>query len=137
MKVHEAWFAEALKLDNGESLYIECTSRESQKRLFRKFLHEKDSHARVTPIRASNIEVAKRFKDSKYWVSLTLTATNPLLGFKKGVDGKVSKIKLSEDIDRLRRIKLMVGDGMSKKEVEETLNVPLTEDEERQFFPEK
>ena len=129
----ESWFEQAKKLDSGESLFLECHSKADARSMLRKFKHIRSEYEKINPILTSTIELHTTFKDKKFWLVITKLSASPLVGFKKDMNGNLIKITLENDIDRERRIKLMIVDGMNLEEIKQNVH-DLTNEEIELYF---
>jgi hypothetical protein len=133
MKILEAWFKKAVaELQVGEELRFEVESKleaQSKKKALIKFKRE---YEELDPIGASLIDIKTDRSLEKFWVLIIKRATSPLMGFKKCADGTTERIILDNDLNRERRLKLMINDGLTLEEVEE-IEGSLTPDERKLF----
>lgn len=135
MKISEiahSWFQQALELSPDEELFIPVSTKREQKFLTKEILTIIEQYAMIDQIKASKIDVVGTYREGQQWVKIYMKATSPLVGFKRTKDGGVTRIALQDEESRLRKIKLMIQDGISKEEVLE--NLGLTEEEILQFY---
>lgn len=128
------WFEEAKKLEVGESLFIRAANKKEQTQLANEFEAAKNEWSVLEPVLASQIFVMKTLMDRKQYVVIERKYRAPFSAVKKNADGKLSKVVV--DPDRARILKLMVKDGKSRAEIEETLN-GLTDQERKLYFNEE
>lgn len=128
----EAWFAEATRLEIGQSLLIQVLNKKEGRDLIKELNDERTGFSITQPIHASQLAMSVNRKDNRFWVVVSRKARAPLKGVIKEPDGSFREIVI--DPERRRIITLMIKDGLSKEEMEETLD-GLTEEEEREFFP--
>lgn len=124
-----SWFQQAQELKSEEEIFIPVSSRVEQKALVKDIKKVILEYSNIDKIQASRIDVNGVFKDGKIWVKIFIKITSPLVGFKKGSDGKMERIVLQDEEERKRQIKLMLHDGVSESEVIERMNLSLSEQE--------
>jgi hypothetical protein len=132
-EISATWFEQAKKLDVGGALYVRVVDKKEQTKLANEFEDERDAWAMFEPVLASQIFINKSYKERKFYVVLERKHRTVFTAFLKDPDGKFSKITV--DPERKRILKLMIQDGKSRDEIEETLN-GLTDDERAEFFGE-
>jgi len=130
----DAWFREILKLPVGDELYIPCETKQEQKNIKRAFFRQIKEYSFVQAEEASKLQIADTFRDGRLWILATRKSQSPLVGFKKSSSGKIAKFIVTEDPARRRRIEMMIQDRLPKKEINDLLDPPLTEEEEKEFF---
>lgn len=126
-----SWISQALEIAPGESIFLPGDNRENAKALSVKFRKALKSMAELDPVRANKLQVHTVIRDSIYWVELKRTHGNPLIGFKKGLDGAIVKMTI-KDPERRRRLTCMKEDGLTLDEVE-GIEGELSEDEKGIF----
>lgn len=115
-----AWFQKALsELETGEEFYIPCHSKDHQKSLFKAFKKELQIFEKIDPMTAASLHIWFTFKDKRFWLGIRKIFPELSIGFKKDLEGKVTKTELNKDLELKRRISLMRTDGMSWEEIEE------------------
>ncbi len=124
-----SWFQQALELKDEEEIFIPVSSRAEQKALVRDIKKVIFEYSLVDKVQASRIDVRGVFQESKIWVKLCIKVTSPLVGFKKGSDGKMERIVLQDEGERKRQIKLMLCDDMSPDEIKKKMNLSIHEQE--------
>lgn len=129
------WISQAQKLTTGQSLYIQCETREIQDSFYRDLLKELKLLRELNPIEASTLSLSKAFKDNRHWVYLKRSAANPYVGFVKDSDGNISRVGIQNDAERYRRYSLMIDDGWTKAEIEESEGITFTEEEIKALWP--
>jgi hypothetical protein len=128
----ESWFAEAVKLEIGQSLMIQVLSKKEQTAFANELEEEKTGYAMVEPIHASQLNIFKTRKDSRFWVVVQRKERATLKGLIKDFDGAYREVVI--DPQRRRMITLMLKDGYKKEQIEDNLE-GLTDAEEKEFFP--
>lgn len=108
--------AENLKV--GESRLIPCEDKTIQKRLIRTIKQEIAILVDVAPTLGSKLRVYGTFADSRLWVVIEKSATNPLVSYIKDNSGTVQRTKLA-DPERNRMIRLMAKDGFPLEEIQD------------------
>jgi hypothetical protein len=88
-----SWFQQALELKSEEEIFIPVSSRMEQKVLVRDIKKVIAEYSTRDKVQASRIDVVGTFQDGKIWVKLFVKATSPLVGFKKGSNGKIERIE--------------------------------------------
>jgi hypothetical protein len=127
----ESWFAEAVKLEIGQSLMIQVLSKKEQTAFANELEEEKVGYAMAETIHASQLNIFKTRKDSRFWVVVQRKDRATLKGLIKDVDGTYQEVVI--DPQRRRMITLMLKDGYKKEQIEDNLE-GLTEAEEKEFF---
>ncbi len=122
------YLKEAIELDYGEELYIPAESKSDQMHLLRTLIQEIRVLERIDPIMASSLIMHGAFKSHRLWVVLKKVASSPTTAFKKSESGEVERIDFAFDSERSRRLRLMVEDGLSLKEIKE-IEEDLSEEE--------
>ena len=113
------WLHQAIELKTGEEIMLPAESRSDLKERKRLLSQELKVLNKVDPVNASQLQIATRFKDHRYWIVLKKVAFSPLIAFKVGTDGQVERVVLEDNYEKLRRIRLMKDDGYSIEEIEE------------------
>jgi len=129
-EISKTWFDQAMKLDVGQALFVRVANKIEQTKLANEFEEERELWSRIEPIVASQIFVNKVLRERKQYVSLERKYRAPFTAFLQDEEGKFTTV--SVDPSRKRMIRLMLKDGMSKDEIEATLN-GLTENEIVEF----
>lgn len=124
------WFQQALELKSEEEIFIPVSSRAEQKTLSRDIKKVILEYSVVDKVKASKIDSTGVFKDGQLWVKIFIKVTSPLVGFKKGSDGKMERIVLQDHSERIRQARLMLQDTVSKEEIIKRLDLSLIEQEE-------
>lgn len=127
------WLEKAKTLQAQEELLFPAASAEEQKQLTRILRKELKNMQMIDPVEASSIEVHKKFKDYKHWVTLKKIAGTPLIAFKKGVDGKIERVAITLTGREKRLLKLMKADGLTVERAQKLLNRKLTKEEVEEF----
>ena len=123
------WFTQALELKSEEEIFIPVSSRMEQKALAKDIKKVILEYSSVDKVQASRIDTIGVFKDGKIWVKLFVKVTSPLVGFKKGSDGKMERIVLQDQAERIRQVKLMLDDNIPKFEIVKKMNLSPLEQE--------
>ena len=129
----DRWVKEAMSLNPGEELFIPCHSKIERTKTLRQFSRILVEYMKIDAVTASKLLAVPIFQDGKHWAKITMRSQSPLVGFKK-VNGELVKVTLSDDSDRIRRIKMMITDGLNREEVDKVLEPSLTEDEIKVYF---
>ncbi len=124
-----SWFQQALELKSEEEIFIPVSSRMEQKTLTKDIKKVILEYSAVDKVQASRIDVKGVFQNSKIWVKLSIKITSPLVGFKKGSDGKMERIVLQDEGERKKQIKLMLRDGWIKDEIIKRMKLSVSEQE--------
>jgi hypothetical protein len=125
------WLDEISLSEPGESIFLATENRSHAKELIKLFKKEIRILFELDPIKANKIQVSITAKDQRFWLELQRTFGSPLVGFRKGADGKLKRIELA-DPERGRRLALMQEDGLTLEEVEE-IEGELTDEERRMW----
>ena len=124
-----SWFQQALELKDEEEIFIPVSSRIEQKTLVRDIKKVILEYSTVDKIQASRIDVSGVFQEGKMWVKLFIKITSPLVGFKRGSNGKMERIVLQDEGERKKQIKLMLRDGWVKDEITKRMKLSVSEQE--------
>jgi hypothetical protein len=124
-----SWFQQSLELKSEEEIFIPVSSRMEQKALVKDIKKVIQEYSAVDKVQASRIDVSGIFKDSKIWVKLSIKVTSPLVGFKKGSDGKMERIVLQDAAERKKMVVLMLDDNIPRDEIAKRMNLSLLEQE--------
>lgn len=130
-EIYINWIRKTLELEIGEELYIPVDNKQSQKTILRG-INKELRIMEVFDLAATQVYVTKTFKDKRLWVLLKKTGVSPFVGFKKGVDGVVQRVSIDSLSEKMRRLTLMIEDGLNLEEVQE-IEGELT-NEEAKFF---
>jgi hypothetical protein len=133
-EVVSVWFEEAKKLNVGQSLFIRVANKKEQTKLANEFEDAREEYATIDSIHASQIFINKTLMERKQYVVLERKYRAIFTAFLRDENGIFTKV--SVDPDRSRILSLMLKDGKSRTEIEETLN-GLTDEEIVEHFPEK
>lgn len=123
------WFQQALELKSEEEIFIPVSSRAEQKTLVRDIKKVILEYSSIDKVQASRIDTTGVYKDGQLWVRIFIKATSPLVGFKKGSDGKMERIILQDQSERNRQVKLMLDDNIPKFEIVKKMNLSPLEQE--------
>ena len=124
-----SWFQQALELKDEEEIFIPVSSRMEQKALVRDIKKVILEYSIVDKVQASRIDVSGVFQEGKMWIKLFIKITSPLVGFKRGSNGKMERIVLQDEGERKRQIKLMLCDDMSPDEIKKKMGLSIHEQE--------
>jgi len=124
-----SWFQQALELKSEEEIFIPVSSRMEQKILVRDVKKVILEYSSVDKVQASRIDTTGVYKDGQLWVRIFIKATSPLVGFKKGSNGKMERIVLQDQAERTRQVKLMLDDNIPKFEIVKKMNLSPLEQE--------
>jgi len=124
-----SWFQQALELKDEEEIFVPVSSRIEQKALVRDIKKVILEYSVVDKVQASRIDVSGVFQEGKMWVKLFIKITSPLVGFKRGSNGKMKRIVLQDEGERKRQIKLMLDDDITKEEITQRMKLSLSEQE--------
>ena len=124
-----SWFQQAITLKDEEEIFIPVSSRMEQKALVKDIKKVIIEYSAVDKVQASRIEAKGVFQDGKIWVKLSIKITSPLVGFKKGNDGKTKRIVLQDEGGRKRQIDLMLRDNISSDEIKKSMKLSPSEQE--------
>lgn len=130
-EVTKVWFDQAKKLQVDEAIFIRVANKKEQTALANEFERERELYSELDPVYSSQIFINKTLKDRKMYVVLERKFRTPFTAFFRDSQGKFSSITI--DPERKRVIKVMIGDGKTREEIEDTLN-GLTDDERAEFF---
>ncbi len=103
-----------------------------RKQLYKAVSREIDVLKQIDPTKGWSLKSAHFYKDGRHWVEVERISSTPLVGFVKGLDGKLERVEIGHDSERWRRLKLMKQDGLQVPDIEE-IEGELT-DEERYFI---
>lgn len=123
------WFQRALELKSEEEIFVPVSSRAEQKVLVRDIKKVIVEYSAVDKVQASRIDTTGAYQDGQLWVKIFIKATSPLVGFKKGSDGKMKRIVLQDQVERIRQVKLMLDDNVPKFEIVKKMNLSPLEQE--------
>ena len=132
-QLEERWIEAAKDLEPGGMIYLEVQDKKEQTVRMKAFNEILAKLSRDEPVLASKIKVSRSFKDRRVWVELLMLDKSPLEGYIKQPDGTIKKISVTVDPDRRRRLKLMVQDGLTRDEINDALEYPMTQSEYREF----
>lgn len=114
------WLQKASEeLTAGGQMLFPAETKQDQKDKKKQFLRELRILAKVDSVTASQLQIATRFEDHRFWVVVKKVAFSPFIAFKKGSDGAVERVTMEDDSEKLRRLSLMKEDGYSLEEIEE------------------
>lgn len=126
------WLEKALALRAGEKLFLVAETKVDRKQLYKAVSREIDVLKQIDPTKGWSLKSAHFYKDGRHWVEVERISSTPLVGFVKGLDGRLERVEIGHDSERWRRLKLMKQDGLQVPDIEE-IEGELT-DEERYFI---
>ena len=106
------------ELETGEQMLFPADSRQDQKDKKKLFVKELKVLAKIDPVTASQFQIVSRFEDSRFWIVLKRIAFSPFIAFKKDKNGKVERVIMDDDSDKMRRLTLMKEDNYSLEDIE-------------------
>lgn len=125
----QQWLQTAVdELSKGEELLLPTNTKQDAKEKLKLFSKELRILAKIDLISASELQIATRFKDHRFWLVIKKISFSPLIAFKKGKDGEVKRILIEDSSERRRRLLLMKEDGLTTEEIQE-IEEDLTEEE--------
>ncbi len=127
-EIYIAWIIKTVELETGEEYFIPVEEKAEQKRFIKGIQAELKIMEGLDSLKASQVHVYTTFKDKRLWVVLRKTSVSPFVGFKKSADGTIDKVLLDISSEKLRRLALMVEDGLTLEEIVEAED-GLTKDE--------
>ena len=130
-EIAQIWFEEAKKLLVGQAIFVRVVDKKEQNTLANEFEEERKLFAQLEPVHASQIFINKTLKDRRQYVVLERKYRAPFTAFIRDDKGVFSKLTI--DPERKRILALMLKDGKSREEIEETLN-GLTDSEIMEYF---
>lgn len=133
--IYHDWMVEARILTTGQTIYIQCETKEEQQSFAAGLYKELKLLREIDPVEASTLMVAKTFKDSRHWVLIRRIAANPYTGFLKEPDGQIRRISVMSVSERYRRYSMMIADGMSREEIELAEGITFTKEEILDLWP--
>jgi hypothetical protein len=107
------------ELVTGEEMLFPAGTDPDQKDKRKAFIKELRIFSKIDPIAAAELQITARFRDHRFWIVIKKIAFSPLIAFKKGRNGKVIRIIIEDDAEKLRRIGLMKEDGYLLEDIEE------------------
>lgn len=130
----QTWFEKAKLLNPGQSIFVSCSSSKEQTVVARSLRKLKEIYMDVDTQEAMSIQIGTMTKEGKLIVFLKKIMVTPTIGYLRDTTGELSKIDITQEIDRKRMIKLMLRDGLKKEDIIDNLG-GLTPDEEKIYFP--
>lgn len=116
----QQWLQTAVdQLSKGEELLLPAKSKQDVREKLRLFSKELRILTKIDLISASELQVATRFKDHRFWLVIKKVSFSPLIAFKKGKNGEVERILIEDSSERRRRLLLMKEDGFTLEEIQE------------------
>jgi hypothetical protein len=130
----QTWFEKAKLLNPGQSIFVSCSSSKEQTVVARSLRKLKEIYMDVDTQEAMSIQIGTMTKEGKLFVFLKKIMVTPTIGYLRDTTGELSKIDITQEIDRKRMIKLMLRDGLKKEDIIDNLG-GLTAEEEKTYFP--
>lgn len=130
----QTWFEKAKLLNPGQSIFVSCSSSKEQTVVARSLRKLKEIYMDVDTQEAMSIQIGTMTKEGKLFVFLKKIMATPTIGYLRDTTGELSKIDITQEIDRKRMIKLMLRDGLKKEDIIDNLG-GLTAEEEKTYFP--
>ena len=119
-RLAQKWLQSVIdELSKGEELLLPAKNKQDVKEKQRLFVDELRVLTKIDPISASELQVATRFKDHRFWLVVKKVAFSPLIAFKKGRNGEVERVIITDSSERRRKLLLMKADGYTVSEIEE------------------
>ena len=115
-------------LQPGEELLLPAKDKKDVKQQQILFLKELRILSTIDPIASSQLQITTRFKDHRFWLVIKKISFSPLIAFKKGRNGEVERVIITDSSERRRKLLLMKADGYTVSEIEE-IEGSLTEEE--------
>lgn len=116
-----AWLNKAIALTPGEVIYLQVNTKKEGTEMCRLLRERKNAMLLAKPELATSIVIGSILKDGISYTYLKKVVSTPLVGLKRSTDGEMSKIDIQSQIDRNRRIQLMIRDGLTKEEIDENM----------------
>ena len=128
-RLAQKWLQSVIdELSRGEELLLPAKNKQDVREKLRLFSSELRILTKIDPIPASELQIATRFKDHRFWLVVKKISFSPLIAFKKGRNGEVERVLIEDSSERRRRLLLMKADGYTIDEIEE-IEESLTEEE--------
>ena len=119
-RLAQKWLQSVIdELSKGEELLLPAKNKQDVKEKQRLFVDELRVLTKIDPISASELQVATRFKDHRFWLVVKKVAFSPLIAFKKGRNGEVERVIMTDSSERRRKLLLMKADGYTISEIED------------------
>lgn len=119
-RIAQKWLQSVIEnLATGEELLLPALSNRDAKEKLILFSRELKLLAKVDPTASSELQIATRFKDHRFWLIIKKVSYSPFIGFKKGKDGEVKRVLVDDSSEKRRRLLLMREDNLTIKEIEE------------------
>jgi hypothetical protein len=120
------WFEQAINLPTGKEILLECESKQEQTYV-KKILNDLKKEYHVDPVEASKISVRTQRKDRRFWVIIRKRSTSLMIGFIRDENSNTEKLVITENNSLHRQVYLMNLDGLSHKEISDTLGITTEE----------
>jgi len=124
------WLQQALELKDEEEIFIPVSSQVEQKNLYKDIRKVVKEYSTVDKVKASRIEAVGTFREGRLWVKIFIKPTSPLIGFKKGANGKMERITLKDKKARHRQVCLMLSDKIPISKIIKIMNLSPEEQEQ-------
>ena len=106
------WIQQGLTLKVGEEIYIPTAHKNERKDFFVELRQALKRYREIDPVGGSQIRLIMTVKDGKYYVVMKKVGTSPLVGYKKDLNGVVTKLVIqSKELERIERLKLLDEKG--------------------------
>lgn len=136
--IAEQWFSKALALDDKESIFVPCPNKREQTTLLNSLLSIKKIMMTVYPGETTKIDITRYYNrdDHQFYIKISKDVSTMLEGFLKDANGTTKVVCVETDLDKARRISLMVQDGLTQEEIEE-LEGALSPEDTLKYFPKR
>jgi hypothetical protein len=117
----EAQFEEALKLEPGGDIFVECEDKTDRIKLIKELDRMLRKYVNVDPIIASQLVFRATFRDMRHWVRIHRKSNDPSIVWKKDTNGNIEKVVIGVNFKLKRMIELMKRDNYSIERIREEL----------------
>lgn len=107
------WLREGVALQPGEELYIPVDNQTSQTDFYN-LLRKELTVMRQLDSEAVKLRIFTTFKDRQFWVVIKKITVTPLVAYRKGLNGTVERVNITNDKDKLRIVRLKEADNAKK-----------------------
>jgi predicted HTH domain antitoxin len=120
-----SWLTQALKLEEGEQLLLEAKTKYAQRQTFERFKKVLERLKELNEdFSTLSLSMDLGRSGSKLWVIISKLSPPPKVGFVRHSNGTLSKTSFYEK-EVIRRVALMLQDGISKEEIAELEGMSL------------
>jgi hypothetical protein len=120
-----SWLSQALSLQPGEQLLLEAKTRYLQKQTFERFKKELERLKEVNQdFETLSLSMDMGREKGRLWIVVSKLAPLPKVGLIRKADGSLQKTSYYSKAV-IRRVSLMLQDGIGKEEIAEIENIPL------------